>query len=241
MFLDESGNHGLIKVDPLYPLFVLGGIICDQVYAETEIEARVRSLKRDLFGDESLILHTADMMRNRAGFERMHVPSFRKAVIEAINQLMQDLEYQVVACVIQKDAHLARYGIAALDPYLLSLDVLVERFCFELQDEMTQGFIVAEKRSPVLDRELDLAWLNLKVHGTRYLQAKTINERVSHLITRDKRENIAGLQLADLVVSPIGRFVLGKRPQNDWRIVESKLRRRVGSYDGPGLVILPKE
>lgn len=31
--------------------------------------------------------------------------------------------------------------------------------------------IVAEKRDPTLDRELDLAWLNLKIQGTRFLQA----------------------------------------------------------------------
>ncbi|KAF0109472.1 MAG: hypothetical protein FD149_2830 [Rhodospirillaceae bacterium] len=31
--------------------------------------------------------------------------------------------------------------------------------------------IVAEKRDPTLDRELDLAWLNLKIQGTRFLGA----------------------------------------------------------------------
>jgi hypothetical protein len=121
----------------------------------------------------------------------------------------------------------------------LSLDILVERFCFEIGDVSEGGLIYAEKRSPVLDRELDIAWLNLKIQGTRYVQASTINERIMDFHTRPKSANIAGLQLADLVVSPIGRFELGKPTKQDWSIVESKFRRRGGQYEGAGLVVLP--
>lgn len=135
---------------------------------------------------------------------------------------------------------MARYGMAAVDPYLLSLDILVERFCFEIGDVSDGGVIYAEKRSPVLDRQLDIAWLNLKVQGTNFVQASTINARITNLHTRAKSANIAGLQLADLVVSPIGRFVVGKPDKADWTIVESKLRRRGGSYLDAGLVILPQ-
>ena len=50
-----------------------------------------------------------------------------------------------------------------------------------------------------------------------------------------------GLEIADLVVSPIGRFVAGRPPREDWTMVEAKLRRRKGDYLGAGLVILPTE
>ena len=111
----------------------------------------------------------------------------------------------------------------------------------DIGDVASGGVIVAEKREPTLDRQLDVAWLNLKIKGTRFLQAKAIEKRILGLNLRDKSENIAGLQLADLVVSPIGRHVLGKSAKEDWRIVESKLRRNPkGSYEGYGLVVLPK-
>lgn len=97
--------------------------------------------------------------------------------------------------------HLARYGGAALDPYMLSLDILVERFCFEI-GRVGTGVIVAEKRDAVLDSQLELAWLNLKIQGTRHMPAHSIRERVQGLTTRHKRDNVAGLQLADLIVSP---------------------------------------
>ena len=70
-----------------------------------------------------------------------------------LNALMADLQYTVIACAIRKEDHLARYGVAALDPYMLSLDVLVKRFCFEA-GHTGSGVIVAEKRDATLDREL---------------------------------------------------------------------------------------
>jgi hypothetical protein len=155
---------------------------------------------------------------------------------------MRRLRYTVVACAIRKDQHLSRYGVAALDPYMLSLDVLVEQFCFDVGDVRAGGVIVAESRDATLDRELELAWLNLKIQGTRHLQAKSVADRIVGLSLRAKADNIAGLQLADLVVSPIGRHVLGKPDKEDWDIVREKFRRsRSGAIEGYGLVVLPQE
>lgn len=240
MFLDESGDHSLTVIDPQYPMFVLGGVIVDEAYANGELERRVRQFKRDLFGRDDLILHTADITRNKNGFEGLKDPILRQHFYDELNQLMSDLQYTVVACAIRKDAHLSNYGFGAVDPYLLSLDILVERFCFEIGDVADGGLIVAEKRGSTFDHGLDLAFLNLKIQGTSYVQAKTIGQRVQGLGSRSKADNIAGLQLADLVVSPIGRFVLGKPTKEDWSIVESKFRRRNGSYRGAGLIVLPR-
>ncbi len=240
MFLDESGDHNLIVVDPQYPLFVLGGVIVDQAYADGQLTDEFNQLKRKLFGREDIVLHTADIVRNRNGFEELKDAAFRQRFYAELNALVARLEFAVVACAIRKDNHLKRYGVAALDPYLLSLDVLVERFCFDVASS-AGGVIVAERRGPTLDRQLELAWLNLKIQGTRFVQASEVSERIIGLNLRAKQSNIAGLQLADLVVSPIGRHVLGKRDTPDWHIVESKLRRdRGGRTRGFGLVILPK-
>lgn len=241
MFLDESGDHSLSIIDPQYPVFVLGGIIVDYDYAVGEMEQRVRQFKVDLFGRDDIILHTADIVRSRGAFARMRHSSFREQFYAALNSLMLSLDYQVVACVIQKDDHFARYGLAAIDPYMLSLNVLVERFCFEIGKEPDGGIIVAEKRGPTLDHQLELAWLNLRIQGTLFMQASTISERIRALNTRSKADNVAGLQIADLVVSPIGRYVLGKPAFEDWSIIESKFRRRHGDYLGPGLIVLPRE
>lgn len=241
LFLDESGDHNLSDIDLNYPLFVLGGVIMDLEYAQEVLEPQLTAFKRELFGRTDIILHTADITRNRNGFEKLKDRNFRNLFYERLNALMRSLQYQVIACVIRKDEHLSRYGLKALDPYMLSLDIVVERFCFEIGNRYHGGIIVAESRGDLLDRQLELAWVNLKMLGTRYLQAKDIRHRIGSLACQRKCDNIAGLQLADLVCTPIGRRVLGKPRKPDWEIVESKLRCNWrGEYDGYGLVVLPK-
>lgn len=241
LFLDESGDHNLAVIDPSYPLFVLGGVIVDQAYAAGPLEEAVRDFKRSMFGRDDIILHTADITRNRNGFEQLKDRTFRERFYGKLNTLLRDLDFRIVACVIRKDDHLARYGVAALDPYMLSLDVLIQRFCLEVGDREGGGVIVAERRDATLDHELDIAWLNLKVQGTRFIKAKDIEKRIVGLNLRAKTANIAGLQLADLIVTPIGRKVLGKTIKEDYRVVEEKFRRsRDGKVDGYGLIVLPK-
>lgn len=241
LFLDESGDHNLAQIDPQYPLFVLGGVIVEQDYAEGPLADAVREFKLRLFGRDDIILHTADITRNRNGFEQMKNTGFRERFYTELNALMGFLDYTVVACAIRKEDHLSRYGVAALDPYLLSLDVLVERFCMDIGNTPEGGMIVAEKRDPTLDHQLELAWLNLKIQGTKFIKAKFIGERIAGLNLRSKEQNLPGLQLADLIVSPIGRHVLGKPSKEDFGVVRSKLRcGRRGQVEGYGLVVLPK-
>ena len=53
---------------------------------------------------------------------------------------------------------------------------------------------------------------------------------------------LPGLELADLVVSPLGRLVAGMPDRPDTEIVVGKLRTGPDSgWEGAGLVVLPNE
>lgn len=182
----------------------------DQDYAEGPLTETLNQFKQEFFGSNEVILHTSDIARNRNGFESLTDPDFRNRFYFRLNELMRSLSYQVVACAIRKDRHSERYGEAAINPYSLSLTVLVERFCFEVGNVPDGGVIIVEQRDPSLDRSLESSWQDLRIRGTRYLKGSAINRRVLELALQAKSANIAGLQLADLIVSPIGRHVLGK-------------------------------
>jgi hypothetical protein len=245
MYLDESGDHRLKRISPNYPVFVLGGVIVDRAYVREVIEPRVREFKRHFWGREDVILHTVDMRNNAGDFGFLTDPRRRLVFYAALNEMLEELAYQVTAVVIRKDAHVARYGKNAADPYLYAMDMLIERFCKELGDELDSGFICAEKRNPTLDRELMEAWEKLRSNGigTGYASSRHIDDRIVGLDLRDKKPNLAGMQLADLVITPVGRHVLQtpeKADQVQWSVVERKMRRVRGIYKGIGLVIRPE-
>lgn len=242
MYLDESGDHNLAKIDPNQPVFVLGGIIVDRAYARTELRNRVREFKYDFLDNPDTILHTNDIIRARNGFEQLGDPVFREEFYEGINTMMTELEYQVVACVIDKPKLVAKYGRNAEDPYHYGLHVLIERFCKELGTCVDGGIIYAEKRGDPLDFQLNVAWEKLRggVTGTGFASSRMIDDRICELVMKEKKLNIAGLQLADLVISPITRKAMGRTVGKDWDIVESKLRRSAGGrIPGYGLITLP--
>lgn len=242
LFLDESGDHNLEIIDPEYPVFVLGGCIVEMDYHEKAMTSRMNLYKREVFGSEDVILHTSEIKRCRGKFACLADNELRQVFYEKTNALMSDLEYMVIACAIKKDDHLRKYGFAAIDPYMLSLKILVERFVYELRDRgETDGHIIAESRDETLDNQLRLAWMDIRTTGTEYVSASDVRKCVKELHVRDKKKNISGLQIADLVVSPIGRRVIGKEPKRDWEIVKSKFRRnKDGVYSGFGLVVHPK-
>lgn len=242
LFLDESGDHNLRVGDRLYPVFVLGGVLVDDVYALGELEDEVRRFKRELCGRDDLVLHTADIARNRNGFGALVAPAVRARFYERLNALVRSLRFETIACAAHKDVYVARHGVSAADPYAVGLRVLAEQLCHAVGGAPGTARIVAERRGPALDRQLDLTWAALRLQGAGSVTPATVRERIVGLEHRHKHENVAGLQLADLVVSPIGRHVLGKPAREDVRIVEEKLRRRAGGggYLGIGLTVLPE-
>lgn len=238
LFLDESGDHSLDKIDPQYPMFVLGGVLISAADYD-RVDARWKQMKRELFGRDDIIIHTADLTRNKNGFERMKETAFRERVYNELNAVMAELPYQIIGCAVRKDDHLDRYGVSAIDPYHLSLNVIVERAYFAV-GKKGKLHIIAESRDTTLDRMLDVVFLELKISGTHYISATELNTLGIELHIRQKSKNISGLQMADLVVTPIGRKVLGKKLHADWQVIESKLYRYRGKWDGAGLVVLPK-
>ena len=243
LYLDESGDHNLVKIDPINPVFVLGGIIVDRTYARTTMRDRIRQFKLEFFGDPGIILHTNDILRARNGFEELADPTFREEFYEGLNVLMRDLDYKVVACVIDKPRLVAQYGKNAEDPYHYGLEVLIERFCRELGECVDGGLVYAEKRGEPLDYELSEAWERLRSNsgGTAYALATTIDDRICELVMKEKKLNIDGLQLADLVISPVARKAMRRSVKEDWEIVKSKFRRSAtGQARGYGLIVLPK-
>jgi len=241
LYLDESGDHNLVVLDADYPVFVLGGCIIDQGHHDNSLKPRLEEFKRDFLSTDEIILHYSDYTRNRNGFERMQEEAFRNRFFTDLNKVIEDTNFILVACIIDKARHREHY-INARDPYLFALEVILERFVMLLNSANESGIIIAESRGTQLDNALDLAFLDLRINGTSYLTPKEIDRRVDRrFYIKKKEENIAGLQLIDSVVTPIGRrYINLPNRYLDYAIIKRKFRRAYcGRYMGYGLVILP--
>ena len=122
LYLDESGDHSLRHIQPSYPLFVLGGVILADDDAVAAAEAAMAAFKRRWFGAARVVLHTADLVLNRGAFVALKDVALRGRFFDDLNELLLRLEFSVMACAVRE----------AIDPYLLALTVLVERFCLLL-------------------------------------------------------------------------------------------------------------
>lgn len=209
MFLDESGDHNLKAVDENFPLFCLCGCIFEKEHYHEVARPLVDEFKMRFWGSTDLILHSRDIRKQQGAFYFLEDEERRREFYGALDQLIAQLDFSIIAAAILKREHIARYGDRAVHPYHLSLEFVMERFVLTMrrQGQGNQGHILAESRGKVEDNLLKEEFFRLKSEGSHY---QTFEE-ITTLWTERKRKNIVGLQIADLAAYPIARKVL--RPE----------------------------
>ena len=249
LFIDESGDHSLSKIDRSYPIFVLSGVIIDQQVHDKQLTKELNTLKQNLFGTTDIVLHSKEMTHPQSATNQLYRQfmdaDFRKKFYRAFEQLLIGSDFSLVACAIMKNKHFAKYGLEAKDPYLLSFDNLLNRLVFDLDDSQ-KGKIIAESRNGILDNQLEIAYLSTRLEGTNKVQPAEINLKLERSIEfRQKSDNIAGLQIADMVASPIARYLLDKMERSGHQVsyqsIFKKVRNINGRWENIGITILPQK
>jgi hypothetical protein len=59
-FIDESGDHGLTKIDTDFPVFLLCGVLIKEEDYETVRQA-INTLKHSIWGNKEVIFHSRDI------------------------------------------------------------------------------------------------------------------------------------------------------------------------------------
>jgi hypothetical protein len=205
VFVDESGDHGLARVDPGYPIFALA--FC--LFAKTDYVERIgpalQKLKFRYWGHDEEVLHEHEIRKPNKRFGFLFNPPTRAEFIEAINKLVDDAPFQLVAVVIRKMELAGQYALPP-NPYDLALQSGLERVCEELKsrgqgDKLTH--VIVEKRGDKEDNQLELAFRRI-CDGANSLKQRMPLE----LVMIPKASNSTGLQIADLVARPVGIKVL---------------------------------
>ncbi len=232
-FIDESGDHNLNleNLDNQYNVFVLAAVIFrDEDY--DKFDRNFRRLKREIFNDDNYIIHTAEITRPSKGNDKrtkqFYNKEFRVNFYNKINDLIEETNFKIASCAIKKGEIVDAYGTYAEDPYILSFENVLNRILFECKYN-GKCKIYPEKRTHTENVKLELNFLKLKNSGTRFFRGVEVDRKISEFALNDKKTNMSGLQLADLIVSPIGRHVIGKKPKPKgsevpYSLVKSKFR-----------------
>lgn len=214
LYIDESGDHRYYPPqqkqpgpDPPHQRYLgLSGVILEQVASQC-LFVRLEQLKRRHFPSwdydgNPLILHQRDIIHRKSIFGNLNDPAKSRPFDDDLLQLLTDTPFHLITVVIDKNSHRDRYDSIAFPPYGYCLEVLLERYCFFLNNHRGRGDVLAEGRGGREDKDLKEAYEKVYREGTIWQSSKLFrNTLTSHEIkVKAKTANIAGLQVADLVV-----------------------------------------
>ena len=216
MYVDEVGNSDLASsTDPNHRYLSLTGIIFELHYVQTTVHPSVEDLKQRYFDshpDEPLILHRRELVRRRHPFAALRDSAVEQQFNTDLLSLLSELEYTVVTAVIDKLEHKRKYQTWRFDPYHYCLTVLLERYVRWLERRNSLGDVLAESRGGKEDRRLKDSFSRLIDQGSDFVPPEIFAAQLTsrQLKVKQKSNNIAGLQIADLIAHPSYRAVLAR-------------------------------
>jgi len=239
LFIDESGDHNLKSHNRSGELFLLCGCVIkfDEI---GKMDKLLNDFKIKYFGTKEIILHYRDIKKRNGVFGMLLDKQKNDEFLKELKAIISEINFKVIVSVIDKKCHLKEYGKIADDPYELSLNFIIERYIFCCDNTMKDGSIIVEKRGAKEDKKLVEKWVKIYQRGTGYIESPEIQTKVKELKMIWKKDNLNGLQIADISASSILRkFIHFDKEEEFFDIIKPKLVFYRGQYIGKGVKVFP--
>lgn len=238
VFVDESGDHGLDKIDQSYPVFVLAFCIMRKVDYISRIVPAIQAFKFKHFGHDNVILHERDIRKDIGAFAFLKSKERKAAFLDELTQIVATAPFTLVCSVIRKEAFKLRYSNPN-NPYHVALGFGLERVHYFLKAQgagTLKTHVMVERRGSKEDAELELEFRRICDNGN----FKNVQMPLE-VVFADKKANLPGLQLADLVARPVGMNILKPgQPNRAFEALEAKFYTSTsGKRLGWGLKCFP--
>ena len=262
LYVDESGDHVFHDerrlAEPGHRYLALVGCWFAEGPTYLAFHRALEDLKQKHFPhspDEPVILHRKDIINCSGPFWRLRDATARAAFDEDLLALVAAADFMLAGVCIDKlrlrDQYLHPYH-----PYHVALSFLLQRYCGWLNHVNRTGDLMAESRGGREDRLLKNAYAHVWTHGDGLQHSSQFFRRVltsREAKLRKKSENIAGLQLADLLAHAVrddilvqyGHLRSEEMAPFDQRVVSAAATRYNrhlydGRIEGYGRVLFPK-
>ncbi len=186
----------------------------DESYASAEFTARLNEVKSNTFGRSDFALHRRELLNPvNDPYIALKQPGKRAGFDTALIELIQDATYTVITIIIDKKLHKQTYAVWRFHPYHYCMTVLLERYVLHLRGIGGTGDVMVESREKVDNIRLSKAYRYFYKKGTANVTPQLIKKHLSSSEIKIKRkaDNIAGLQLADLIANPSCRELICAR------------------------------
>jgi hypothetical protein len=242
VYVDESGDHSLDKIDEAYPVFVLAFCIFYQENYISKVVSAVERLKFKQFGHDMVILHERDIRKETEPFI-FKSKDEKERFIDDLTQIIADSNFILIASLIDK-RNLPNESDLPENAYHVALRSCLEgltELLAEKGQQHRETHVVFERRGAKEDKELELEFRRI-CDGANPSRTKL----PYRIILADKKANSTGLQLADLVARPIGLdYLRPKQVNRAFAVLKQKFfcsggRQNLGQgYLGWGLRVYP--
>jgi hypothetical protein len=243
IYVDESGDHGLVNISPRYPLFVLAFCIFHKKYYTHTVVPSLQDFKFRHFGHDVIVLHETEIRKEKGEFNIFKSAEERSNFLNELTEIIDDSKFILISCVIKKD-ELVKQNLINKNPYHTALAMCLEQIFNFLQEKGQQDrltHVLFEMRGKKEDAELELEFRRIVDGDNWFKQRLPLQAKFA-----DKQINSAGLQLADLVARPIGLHILNPEQNNRaFNVLKYKFyckggRGKTGfDYDEKGLICYP--
>jgi len=208
LYIDESGTHSYKRLGSIKERYIaLIGIIISKSHNESFITPKIEEL-RDIFVidvDFKPIFHYTDIVSKRLWFNKLNDADIEKDFNQKYLTLFRDGDYKICCVVLDKKTHKDKYGSSAMYPYHYCLNVLLERYVRFLEGKSARGDVIAEARGKKEDRLLKSEFERFYQNGTHQLKSVVVQKYITspNLKIKTKESRIAGLEMADLLATPM--------------------------------------
>lgn len=208
MYLDEVGVEAMKRLDDdNFRYLSLTGVIMKVAHARDYLVPALDKIKGEVLDhdpDSPICFHRVDIRNRRGPFECLKDQAVRDEFDRRILQVMSDADYRVMTALIDKQWMTAQQHWQQTHPYHFLMEIIVEKYTHYLRRMNSVGDIMPEARGNNQDKALQREYWTYRMMGTRYADYDQTRSRLpsKNLKFRTKKDNIAGLQLCDLLAHP---------------------------------------
>ena len=216
MYVDEVGNADLRSSDdPNHRFLSLTGVVIGLGHVESVVHPQMEALKSAYFGshpDDPVILHRKELVNRRGPFVSLRDPAVNAAFDRELLGLMRSGTTRS-----SRSASTSR-RIGRSTPSGSTTHITTASPCCWSATSTSsigvamRGDVIAESRGGKEDRRLKDSFARLCEKGSGYADAGQMSGALTsrQLKVKQKSNNLAGLQLADLVAHPSRNEILNE-------------------------------